>query len=341
MSVSYKDVTVSRNELSNMLLHSANKTLKFFEMLLERNGSYGENANDLACYFKSPMLFIAARKFAIAKKILDHIKASYMRKDGDFNTSEKMKSYRPEYTEYWAYCNGWILRAAYQLGVTSISRPAYKYIMQYYAGSDKGFLTKNIHNQSTATDVFTTAHLGLINLEMDQMEFAIAAGNYLCSAFNMQSSVTDGFYLRFDKNGRPITEFTHEESTFYFVNTKEPNQRHFMVGYPSAYLALLYKKTGDTKYLLAAKDYLDFALSCDSNVYESNYSLKLSWASSILYSVTKDKRYLNVIEKICRHFLDTQTQSGTWHPNSNIYILYDQSAEIAYWFLEIAKNIHS
>jgi hypothetical protein len=112
-----------------------------------------------------------------------------------------------------------------------------------------------------------------------------------------------------------------------------------MIGYPAAFLALLYKETNRKEFLSAAKSYLDFSLFCDESVYSCDFSHKIAWAASLLYECTGDKRYLAVIDKITSYFLEKQ-ENGMWF-TSDINASYDQSAEIACWFLDIAKNINS
>lgn len=321
------------------LSKSANQVIDFLESKLQTNGSYGDDAKDIACYFKSPMLFLAANKPNTAAALLNHIKINFMSRDGDFKSTDTLKSANGAYIEYWTYTNGWIVRAANQLGITDMSQSGYKYLAQYNLGEKAGFQTNNITCESRITDVLTVAHHGLINLEMGNLDIATYAGNFLCEVIRKQPDLKKGFYLRLDKQGNLITEFQKEQTPFYFVSATEPNQLHFMIGYPSAYLAILYKKTRNTDFINAAKAYLDFSLSCDKNVYACDFSHKIAWAASLVYECTGEDKYLTVIDKISDYFISKQ-KNGMWFPedtNSS----YDQSAEIACWFLDIVKNINS
>lgn len=318
---------------------SANKALAFFEKKLEENGSYGSAITDLSCYYKSPMMFISAGKPEVSEKVLSYIASKFMAENGDFRTSENLKSIKPEYVEYWSYINGWILRAANELKISRVSQPVQTYLKSYAVGKEGGFFTNNTINSTDVTDILTTAHHGLINLEVGNLDVAIAAGNYLCNAINQQPDIQKGFYLRFNTKGAPIVEFSKENTPFYFISREQPNQLHFMIGYPSAYLAMLYKKTDNKKFLEAAQGYLNFSLSCEKSVYECNFSHKLAWAASILYEITGDSKYLLIIEKIANHFMSTQSSSGVWYEDDT-NASFDQSAEIACWFFDIVKNIN-
>ena len=217
-----------------------------------------------------------------------------------------------------------------------IAKPGYQYLTQYRSDSG-GFLT-NL-DEKKMTDVLSIAHYGLINLEMGNSDLATSAGSYLCEAIRKQPKLEDGFYLRFDEKKSVITDFPKDKTAFYYVSTKEPNQLHFMIGYPAAFLALLYKKTNHLEFLNAAKSYLDFSLSCDKSVYSCNFSHKIAWAASLLYECTGEERYLAVIDKSTSYFLASQGDN-MWFTD-DINASYDQSAEIACWFLDIVENINS
>lgn len=326
------------DELSFRLAESAGKVVDYLESKLDKNGSYGKEAKDIACHFKSPMMFLIAEKPHCAVAVLNHIETTFMTAEGDFKSSAVLKSVNPAYIEYWTYTNGWIYRAANQLGIKNICQRANQYLKLYRLGDTASFSTNHIDKNPKMTDVLTVAHHGLINLEMGNLDIAINAGNYLCRAFSKQTNLDNGFYLRLTSEENVITDFDKDLTSFYFVSKTNPNQLHFMLGYPAAYLAILYKKTNNQDFLNAAKKYLDFSLSCDVSVYTCEFSHKIAWAASLIYECTGDAKYLEVIDRISAYFITKQKKDGMWYPE-DINKLYDQSAEIACWFLDIVKNL--
>jgi hypothetical protein len=330
---------IDTSKLCTKLTESAGQVISFLESKLQKDGSFGAEAKDIACYFKSPMLFLTGNKPQSADVVLNHIQAKFMTPDGDFRNSSDTRSANGAYNEYASYMNGWIVRAAHRRARTDISLPGYNYLKQYNLGENSGFLTNDAKAQSGITDVLTAAHHGLINLEMENIDVAISAGNYLCKALSKQPNLSDGFYLRLDQQGQIITPFAKEQMAFNFISATEPNQLHFMIGYPAAYLALLYKKTRNEEFLNAAKAYLDFSLSCNEQIYQCNFSHKIAWAASLIYEFTGDEKYLRVIERISDHFIANQ-RNGMWYLE-DIDTSYDQSAEIACWFLDVVKNIRN
>jgi hypothetical protein len=225
------------SRLCAKLAESAEQVISFLESKLQKDGSYGTEAKDIACYFKSPMLFLTGDRPHSADAVLNHIQTEFMIVDGDFRNSPDTRSANGAYNEYASYMNGWIVRAAHRRGRTNISEPGYNYLKQYNLGENAGFLTNDVKAQSGVTDVLTAAHHGLVNLEMENMDIAISAGNYLCKALSRQPNLSEGFYLRRDKQGEVITQFSKEQAAFSFVSATEPNQLHFMIGYLAVLLS--------------------------------------------------------------------------------------------------------
>jgi hypothetical protein len=187
--------------------------------------------------------------------------------------------------------------------------------------------------------VLTVAQNGLIHLEDGNVDAAINAGHYLIRAFKMQPHLGNGFYLRFTRAGELISQFPEDQTHLHFISANQPNQLHFMIGYPAAFLVKLYQQTQDEDFLLAAKTYLDFSLSCDRSVYSCDFSHKIAWAASLLYECTAEEKYLQAIEKITSYFIEKQREGVWFHEDS--LSSFDQSAEIACWFVDIEKNLNS
>ncbi|MCF6777329.1 hypothetical protein L3V83_12230 [Thiotrichales bacterium 19X7-9] len=312
----------------------AQKTLNYFSSHLNKDGSFGDHASDLTCYYKAPMMFINAQREDLAKRVINNIKVNYMQKDGDLLSNATTKSIKPEYIEFWAYMNSWIERAAYKLDIKELSEPVYNYINQYQIGQ-----TNKKELDTGITDVLTAAYQGLINLERDQLTKAFEAANYLCDCYDKQPDLLARFYLRFNQNNDPITDFSQDQAIFCCVSKTQTNQLYFMLAYPSAFLSLLYLETKDEKYLKYAKAYTDYALSCHTNVLSSPFSHKLAWALSILYKIIKNPLYLFAIKEISSYFVQIQAENGLWFQDEVIETSYDQSAELACWFFEISDSL--
>ncbi len=326
--------------LSEKLKQSALKTVDYFQLQLQSDGSLGTHAQDLACYFKVPMMFVAANKIEHSHFILSYIQSAFMTENGDFKTKNDLKSAKAEYAEFWCYMNGWILRAAQKINNTEILNKGYNYFLSSIADNHKSFLTNHPELKNGITDILTIAHHGLIHLEKNDLKLARMAGKLLCDAIEQQQeNLNLGFYLRLNAEKKIVTEFDSKDAPFYFIDKNKPQQLYFMIGYPCAFLALLFKATDEKSYLEYANVLFDFAMSCNDDILKSHFSHKIAWAASIFFNFTKNARYLKIIETISSYLLNNQAENGLWLTAQDINTAYDQSAEIACWFLEIARNL--
>jgi len=328
-------------ELVAALRASAKRAASVFSERLTADG-YVTAPRDLAVDYKHPLMWLAIGDVAKSNRVFDHIHAHWLRENGDFHPEDPCapKSGNPAYQEFYAYTNGWIVRAANKAGRDDISAPGMEYLFALQDSGTGGFYTHAPEVGDGVTDVITTAHLGLVCLEAGHRDRAVHAGNYLCDTIAKQPSRKTGFYLRRDSSGECIVEFPGDAAPICMVSKTEPNQLYFMIAYPIAYLVELHKATGDEKYLVAARKYADFALSCHESVLACEFSHKLAWALSELYSLVPEPQYLEAVERITDYFISIQGEDGLWFSDDPLKC-YDQSAEIVCWFVEIGNNVQS
>ena len=71
---------------------AAERAVEWLATPLRDDGSYGPDADDLACYYKSPYLFQLSGRTREAARLLAFIQDRFMRPDHDFTTSAGHKS---------------------------------------------------------------------------------------------------------------------------------------------------------------------------------------------------------------------------------------------------------
>lgn len=308
---------------------------KVFSLLLELNQTNDEPM-DLCCLYKAPMMLVSNNETEKANRILDEIRKNNMQGDGDFLTNSSKKSVKPEYEHFWCYINGWIIRAAYALGRRDIINQSLPFVLRYYDNEFGVFVT----NRNHYCDVLTNAHLGLVCLEQHHMKQALNAGYYLTKMIDNQPELSKGFYLTSTKNCDVLTESEVATSPFAKVSPQEPFQLYFMIGYPIAYLSMLYQYTCHVDFLEAAKKYANFAITCSPHIEHSDFSHKVAWSLACLYPYSQNDQYLELCHDIIEHFIANRSANGLWH-EKDYYTALDQSAEISYWFNEIDKILSS
>lgn len=268
-------------------IDSSINAVNWLESQINDDGSYCLDTQDLACYYKSPYLFYLSGKTEVANRILNSIKNQFLRENGDLTTQGNYKSENAAFGEYWAYINGWIAIAAQKMGRFDVAYPVYQYLSSFYHPKLGGFTTnKPFQKGENVVDVLTSAHLGLTCLYFGDLETAKNAGKLLDKFMNIQPDIQSGFYLRMNDNEKLILDFSEDVSLFFKVSATQPHQAYFMIGYPLAFLASLYRSSGDNFYLNTANKYLDFALSCHDNIRSFYFSHKVGWGAAVIANLT-------------------------------------------------------
>lgn len=319
---------------------AADRAVEWLTKRLRDDGSYGPEADDLACYYKSPYLFQLSGRVREASRLLTFIRGRFMRADHDFATSAGHKSDNAAFTEYWAYPNGWLAIAAQRMGRFDIAFPAFEYLRSCHQPSQGGFLTNGASGSGDGgTDALTTAHLGMTCLYFGDVERAHGAGRWLARLLAIQPDLTSGLFLRLDHSGELVRNVPEDKAALYVVRTRELDQAYFMIGYPIAFLATLFEVTADDAHLRAARGYVDFALSCEGNLRCCHTSHKVAWGTAVLARITGDRRCTALSVSITDHLLDIQDPSGAWLVDQPAHTTFDQTAEIAIWLQEISAEL--
>ena len=136
-----------------------------------------------------------------------------------------------------------------------------------------------------------------------------------------------------------MTKYPDDQAGFYHVSRTEPNQLHFMLGYPVFFLYFLCQATGDDQYLATAEKILSFQLKCDASMYAFFLSHKAAFGAGLIFKATGKVEYKDMCHKIVSHLLTQQAGDGYFVENLPLLARFDQSAEIAVWFQELASRV--
>ncbi|ELU11537.1 hypothetical protein CAPTEDRAFT_215347 [Capitella teleta] len=287
---------------------------------------------DLFFYYKLPMALFIAGKLREANRVLDHIKLTFMRRNGDFRTSKEVKTKSVSLNEYYPYSNGWIIMAAQRMERYDVVHPGMRYLLPYYSSGT--FPTNGPPKERRrSTDIFTAAHFGMIALTMGDTRTALRAARIVLRVITRQPDLDHGFYLRLDRNKHITTEYDPNAANFHLIERRAPFQLYFMIGYPAVFLARLHLATGNDFYLYSSKFILDWAMTCDASMYTFHLSHKLALASSIVAKVTGEVKYKELSERISTFLMSVQNEDGTFlDPASNIPAdVLEQTPEISVW----------
>ncbi|GAA4035657.1 hypothetical protein GCM10022247_71630 [Allokutzneria multivorans] len=288
--------------------------------LLER-----QRPDDLACHYKSPAVLGLAGHPREARAALEEVVARFGTADGDFATAEGVKSRNAIFDEFWSYPNGWIALAAQRLGRFGVARGSYEHLLGYRA-PDGGFRSNG--SAATEPDVLSTAHLGLVALQLGDLGTARAAGLWLSR-----------FLAAGPERGREFLLRANGTGPLEVLSTGAPDQPYFMIGYPIGFLAKLHDATGSADVLATAEGFADYALRCGDNLRSCQLSHKVAWGAALLARATGTRCYVELATDIAEHLLAVQAADGSWSPGAPDVTTFDDTAEIAHWLLEITAEL--
>ena len=86
----------------------------------------------------------------------------------------------------------------------------------------------------------------------------------------------------------------------------------WLMGKPLAFLCRLYDATSEMIYLEAARALFSFFEHLDETKWSNPASCKVMWGGGDLYRQTRDPSVREVVERLLRHFIDSQYESGFW-----------------------------
>jgi hypothetical protein len=278
---------------------------------------------DVAAHYKAPALFCLAGYPRQAQQRLDFIEARFGTEDGDFVTSPGSKSSNANFQEFWCYPNGWIALAAHMRGSFVLARRAYRHLLTYEAPAG-GCCA----NRAGIPDALSTSHLGCVALQLGDATTARDAGRWLGALLERQ---TDSSFR--------VRGLVEDTSLLHVVNPDEPDQAYFLLGYPMAFLAKLHQATGEHEALTWAAEFAELAFRCGDNLVTSPLAHKVAWGAAVLARTTGNRRYAALATSIADNLLATQGADGSWSAEKPAINHFDDTAEIAFWLLEISADL--
>ena len=172
----------------------------------------------------------------------------------------------------------------------------YTFLRSYYNQENGSFCTKETFSESgsNASDVLTTAQLGLMALYFGDLNKAQRAGNYLISFLSIQPDIHHSFYLQGTADGKPVTSFPNEKASLYVLSRDQEKQKHGILGLIVTFLCKLYDATHEDSFLSSAKSYMRFLQDMHPSTFEDEVSGYVAWGAASLAFATKNEALLDV-----------------------------------------------
>lgn len=308
-----------------------------------------EGATGLSAYYKIPYALVVAGHPLVARRVLDHLKRTFLTNEGDYLDLPGDESGLVHVKHFYIYRACWIAEAAQRMGSFDIAQRSGAFLLRFQDEKSGGFHSHIEGLKGGAqTDILSTARGGMLCLFLGKMNEAAAAGQFLLRAADGQPRPDDAIFVNFSPSGAPITTIPKgDKEILWQVKAGVPGQAYYYLGYPMAFLARLYQATGEERFLEGAKRYFQFHEKCAPDAFSSWPSGKSGWGVAILHTITGEEEYGRAAEMLADFLLHTQSPDGFWfNPRGFARVkdqppalTYDATAEFVIWLSGILQEI--
>lgn len=243
----------------------------------------------------------------MANRLCDYIRKKGMTPRGDFGPRPKnFKEFR------YTYPNSWAIIGAHRLENFDISQKGMDFLMDFWDSESGGFYSSPTKRDSdTEQDIIYVSFCGLAALYTCRIEIARAVGVWMRTVMKAQPDFPNKLYTVYSRaKGLHILPDNELRSVVYGKATSY--QRFFQPGAAAAFLSRLFLATGELEWLALAKEYLLFAEEANDYLFRLPAAGKVGWASSLLYSITGEKKYKQMAILIGDNIIASESRKQRW-----------------------------
>ena len=302
------------------------------------DGNFGNPQRGVKAYFKVLMAFHACGYNREAHQLCQWIRNGGMTPDGDFRPRPQGK---PEHD--YIYPNSWIIIGAHQLGAFDISQRGMDFLMSFRDSQSGGFYSSPTEREaSTKQDLIYVGFAGLAALYTGRIDIARGVGRWMNTLLNIQPRFPVELYTVYSREQGLCTQFDRKETTRYFLSgaVRIGDQPFFQIGVAGGFLAELYLATGEKEWLNLAKQYMQFAELAHEHLFSSVRAGKVGWAASLLFSLTGERKYQKMANRVGEFLVSCQAEKGYWTTTTGKTASNDITAEMVQW-LDSIDNLGS
>jgi hypothetical protein len=285
-------------------------------------------------YYKAPLALTSTGYTAQAWRLLRWIKENVKTGPGQFHQGDSLQGLLRSST----YRNSFIMLGALLSGYFDILRPEdLANFRSYFHPSTGAFLGEQEYTPDAYLNTNHTSLAGIFCIYNGMLELAELCAEYVLKHFENQPRVEEVFYIHTDMDGNLITDFDPSDSFWHIIDYAQPKGHFWAIGTGAAFLAQLYQKTKQVRYLEGARNLIDLVDLFVEGFEAWPSSGKLAWGAARLYAATGEKKYCEVAQRIGKAcFADTQDTSGSWGPF--LFNMSDQGASYELPILELTAE---
>jgi len=223
---------------------------------------------------------------------------------------------------------------AQRLGQFDVAQKGMNFIKRFWDKKSGGFFSDvEKKDKNTYQDLWVVAGNGIAAIYAGEIEIAKSVGNWMLKLMDLQPEYPEKLYSVFNKSEGLITEFKDDDIRFVMSANAERDQFFFHPGIATGFLSRLYLHTNEKKWLELAKRYMLIAEKSSDYLWHTLRAGKVAWGNSLLYRITKEKKYYDMAIRAGKNIISQQTKLGYWGMEEMSRI--DVTAELVYWLDEV------
>ena len=183
-----------------------------------------------------------------------------------------------------------------------------------------------------------TCMCGLAFLYEPRLETARGVGVWLRNLMETQPDFPQRLYPVCSRaHGLHTVPEPGAELRYVVVADAQEDQTFFNPGIAAGFLCRLYQATREKEWLELAMTYMRFAEIASDELFRLVRAGKVGWAASLLFTLTREEKYLSMAIRIGNNLLALQSEHGYWSGVGQTTPNNDSTAERVVWMDEIAQ----
>ncbi|MBM3801746.1 MAG: hypothetical protein FJW26_05460 [Acidimicrobiia bacterium] len=295
--------------MTNPIQKSYEETVARFQDWLMPNLPWENPLARLSCNAAMPLALYAHTMGnpRLAARVLQHIEAEFVR-DGRLAQS-------PDRGNMLPYVPSWILMGSVLSGFTDLSALLQNDILRFQDPATGGFFGSEAA-RATASGAIdfdsTTQACAALSLS-GELAAAERAGQFLKRLVECQPDLERRLLLVWASPGGLVSEFAVESASTFALEWSKPKQWLYKIGLLVRAFALLHRQTGLNQWLALAQQLYAKAVSDSPDLESNTLAHKMGWAACILFSLTRQKEYVEHACGVASHLASLQQADGAFH----------------------------
>lgn len=277
------------------------------------DGGFGDPARGVADYYKAASALQVCGETAVANRLCQWIRRHGITAEGDFGPRQ------PESCGYfYAYYNCWVILGAHRLGQYDLSQRGMDFLAGFHDPRTGGFYSSlTDRREDTLQDIWVVSGCAQAALATGRLDMARSTGKWFREVLRQQPDFPRRLFGVFSRARGLITNPDPAADLRYVASQDAMRDQYvFNPGIAAGFLCRLYQATGEPEWLELARQYMRFAEGMNEYLQRLLRSGKVTWAASLLYTLTGEEKYRSLAVRVGTFIAEAQEEDGAWRQST-------------------------